>query len=247
MCLSFRTATEGVRTVKQLVRAAATVTVAFIGGVAMSPQPAKAYQIDCAILLCLSGGWPASAPCVAAKAEFMRRITPWPVEPPLQIWRCPMRAGYEVHPAHLSKQRLSKIALAKGSPPRSPIGAFEKTAAPLLLVANDTPENGVADIDIGGPAFDFVRSIRVFSVEHMRQRETGPEGEEDCRRSSRVRVGRYGVQGDFYWRETDPSALPDAYIGDEGWGKDCPFLRGRSVLVDWADSAGNYGYEQVYY
>lgn len=52
--------------------------------------PAGAYPIDCAILLCMAGGFPASAECSAAKAEVIRRITPWPVEPPLQLWRCPM-------------------------------------------------------------------------------------------------------------------------------------------------------------
>lgn len=56
---------------------------------------AQAYQIDCAILLCLSGGWPASVPCARARAEFIRRVTPWPVEPPLQIWRCPMGASFQ--------------------------------------------------------------------------------------------------------------------------------------------------------
>ncbi len=54
------------------------------------PQTAKAYQADCAILLCLAGGWPASTECAHARAVFIRRITPWPIEPPLQIWRCPM-------------------------------------------------------------------------------------------------------------------------------------------------------------
>ena len=39
---------------------------------------AQTYPIDCAILLCLSGGWPASLPCARARAEFIRRITPWP-------------------------------------------------------------------------------------------------------------------------------------------------------------------------
>jgi len=44
---------------------------------------AQSYPIDCAILLCPSGGWPAFIPCARARAEFIRRITPWPVEPPL--------------------------------------------------------------------------------------------------------------------------------------------------------------------
>lgn len=55
--------------------------------------PAHAYPTDCAILLCLAGGFPASAECSAAKTEIIRRITPWPVEPPLQLWRCPMGGG----------------------------------------------------------------------------------------------------------------------------------------------------------
>lgn len=68
-----------------------------IGAVAASllAGPVAAYPIDCAILLCLAGSFPASAECSAAKAELIRRITPWPVEPPLQLWRCPM-SGHNV-------------------------------------------------------------------------------------------------------------------------------------------------------
>lgn len=54
------------------------------------PGPASAYPIDCAILLCLAGGFPSNPVCDGAKAEVIRRITPWPVEPPLQLWRCPL-------------------------------------------------------------------------------------------------------------------------------------------------------------
>lgn len=51
---------------------------------------ARAYPIDCAILLCMAGGFPPSAECTAAKAVMIQRITPFPIEPPLQIWNCPM-------------------------------------------------------------------------------------------------------------------------------------------------------------
>lgn len=61
---------------------------------ALSAAPqANAYPIDCAILLCMAGGFPASAECTAAKIEMIRRVTPWPVEPPLQLWNCPMQAS----------------------------------------------------------------------------------------------------------------------------------------------------------
>ena len=76
-----------------LIRVAAAVMPAAI---ALAPPPAAAYPIDCAILLCMAGGFPASAECSAAKAEVIRRITPWPVEPPLQLWRCPMGISPDV-------------------------------------------------------------------------------------------------------------------------------------------------------
>lgn len=57
------------------------------------PALSAAYPIDCAILLCMAGGFPASTECSMAKAEVIRRITPWPIEPPLQLWRCPMKVS----------------------------------------------------------------------------------------------------------------------------------------------------------
>ena len=74
------------RSIRQTLAAAAFGAASFVA----APQ-AVAYPIDCAILLCLAGGFPASAECTAAKAEVIRRITPIPVEPPLQLWNCPMR------------------------------------------------------------------------------------------------------------------------------------------------------------
>lgn len=65
-------------------------------GVAGVAQPVSAYPIDCAILLCLAGGFPPSAECSAAKAVMIRRITPWPIEPPLQLWNCPMGMSSQV-------------------------------------------------------------------------------------------------------------------------------------------------------
>lgn len=64
-----------------------------LGLAALGPQSAKAYPIDCAILLCMGGGFPGNPVCNAARAEVIRRITPWPVEPPLQLWNCPMHAS----------------------------------------------------------------------------------------------------------------------------------------------------------
>ena len=102
-----------------------------------------------------------------------------------------------------------------------------------------------ADIDISGPEFNFVRSIRVFDVRYARQHESGRDG--DCNRSAVVVLGTYGIQGDFSWRSSSPAALPAAHAGLERWGEHCPSIYHRSVFVEWRDYSGNYGFEQVNY
>lgn len=61
------------------------------------PKPAQTHPIDCAIAICLPGGFPSSRECTGAKIEVIRRITPDPfVQPPLQIWRCPLNTGASI-------------------------------------------------------------------------------------------------------------------------------------------------------
>ncbi len=223
---------------------------------------AQTYQIDCAILLCLSGGWPASAPCVRARAEFIRRITPWPVEPPLQIWRCPMAASYRPGSAITQEARLyDAFALSSERPlPQStaPIPTAPSLSATLTVTRLNAPPpfaltaeldlqlvQNRADIDISGPEFNFVRSIRVFDVRYARQYESGSEG--DCNRSAVVSLGTYGTQGEFSWNRSSIGALPPAHLGLERYGEHCPGIWHRSVFVEWRDYLGNYGYEQVNY
>ena len=146
----------------------------------VSPQPAKAYQVDCAILLCLAGGWPASAECAHARAVFIRRITPWPIEPPLQIWRCPM-------------------GVSMNAP-------LQSRPSPVQIVLAQVSEGGGADIDISGFEFDFVRSIRVWDVRHYSHRERGRD--DDCSERYSINLGTYGEQGDFSWQRITPAAAP---------------------------------------
>ncbi|EAU39811.1 hypothetical protein FP2506_00315 [Fulvimarina pelagi HTCC2506] len=80
-------------------KAATAVLLAAATVIGATAAQTKAYPIDCAILLCLSGGWPASAECSGAEAEVIRRITPTPIEPPVQIWRCPMDTGLSGMPS----------------------------------------------------------------------------------------------------------------------------------------------------
>ena len=234
-------------------------------GPGLQPATAQSYQIDCAILLCLSGGWPASTPCARARAEFIRRFTPWPVEPPLQIWRCPMGANYSTPEKNAYLPRLWDMQ-ARETPsrlqsvPQSTVASTPQDARPAVYLKGGPslerlPDSFIitltqsapgADIDISGPEFNFVRSIRVYNVTYASQRESGRDG--DCNRVFSMRIGTYRTQGDFHWsRGSSPSQLPRAHVGLERYGEHCPGIFHRSVFVDWRDYEGNYGFEQVNY
>jgi hypothetical protein len=240
----------------------ATSALALTGFALPRSASTQTYPIDCAILLCLAGGWPASVPCTLARAEFIRRITPWPIEPPLQIWRCPMGVSYEdVPPVNRAAQFLDAVFKANGDGPNQ---SFPQADCPPLLGAIEAEwhllngSSGVthwdlvvqlvqdrADIDISGAEFNFVRSIRVFDVRYVRQSESENTG--DCNRSEVVILGTYGIQGDFSWQRSSTSSLPAAHTGIERYGEHCPEINHRSVFVEWRDYAGRYGFEQVNY
>ncbi|MCZ4258720.1 hypothetical protein [Sulfitobacter sp. G21635-S1] len=194
--------------------------------------------IDCAILLCLAGGWPSSPECSAARAEFIRRITPWPVEPPLQIWRCPLGASASSPAKPSFRSRVFEAAMRSSNaasilpPLRTP--SPEKIAAQIIQ-ANQ------ADIDISGQEFNFVRSIRVYHVEFTVRKERDYCGEHDA-----TRVGTYGPQGEFSWSGYSAKSVP-TYVMPRVKG--CPDGRGRvrAVGVEWKDYEGNIGSELVRY
>jgi hypothetical protein len=192
--------------------------------------PAQAYPVDCAILLCLAGGWPASAECAHARTVFIARITPWPVEPPLQIWNCPMRASFRGEAKPI--ERLFDIAV-RGEP--VPPVSIPETPWTLQLVQDR------ADVDISDPAFDFVRSIHVFQIDYRRTRDK----DGICTTSYSIRRGSYGEQGDFFWARTTPASVPPASKFRPGTV--CSSYRFRGVFVDWSDYEGTYGFEEVRY
>ena len=195
-------------------------------------SPVAAYPVDCAILLCLAGGWPASAECAQARAVFIRRITPWPIEPPLQIWNCPMRAGLRVQPKPLA--RLFGIAL-QGTPASRP----RDLRADHLNDAD--PVDYRADIDISGPAFDFIRSIHVFEIEFQQYRTT----KKKCSAVASIVQGSYGVQGQYRRRARSLAILPK--VSALAPPPFCETYRYRSVLVEWHDYQGQYGFEEIQY
>ena len=192
---------------------------------------AEAYPVDCAILLCLAGGWPASAECAQARAVFIRRITPWLIEPPLQIWNCPMRASFRLDERPMD--RLLEIALRPDALP--PMISIPEATASLLRVQDS------ADVDISDPAFDFVRSIRVFEITYQQRRSS----DGDCNSWGSVYMGSYGAQGDYTRRRSSTSAVPEA--SDFAIPTSCSSYWHRSVFVEWRDYEGTYGHEEVHY
>jgi hypothetical protein len=193
--------------------------------------PATAYPVDCAILLCLAGGWPASAECANARAVFIARITPWPVEPPLQIWNCPMRASFSQEQAPM--ERLFGIALRQADEP----GPQSWVESPGDLYQVQVQ----ADADISGPAYDFVRSIHVFQIEYRRHRNR----DGNCSTRSTIREGTYGSQGDFRLAHSAPARVPQASAFRPG--PHCFNYGFRGVFVDWTDQGGTYSFEEVRY
>jgi len=217
---------------KHIVRSAAAAAAITLSGLLGTAAPAQAYPVDCAILLCLAGGWPASAPCAHARAVFIRRITPWPIEPPLQIWRCPMGVSFNSPAAPSPRERLTEIAAYT-----EPSISLPNLSLPLVPVQPDEQ----ADVEISGDAFDFVRSIRVYHI-RFSQRENW---DGDCIRSDSTRLGSYGVQGDYRWSRSSIAQVPPASAMPRPLH--CASVSYRAVFVDWRDHAGNYGFEEVRY
>lgn len=243
-------------------RALAAIALAATSlGLPAAPARAQSYPIDCAILLCLAGGWPASVPCARARAVFIRRITPWPVEPPLQIWRCPMNVAWRLPPGQELPYLFRNAVSAPGPAPKSwPLGVEapdsdpERGPAPAVHRARDLAVDlrkrflhlaqaigSGADIDISGPAFNYVRSIEVWHVRYS-VRLTGSS--QNCMISDQTDHGSYGIQGDFHWRKS-AARLSPVWIRPR---YDCNHLGSmRAVGVSWIDSSGTPGHELVTY
>lgn len=190
----------------------------------LQPTPADAYQIDCAILLCLAGGFPPSVPCAAAKAEMIRRITPWPIEPPLQLWRCPMRAGFGIG-AETRKQTPMAISYDETLAVRKSRGWSAMQLIPIY------------DAQIES----YLTAIKVYDLTY--QRHSGHDGE--CKVTARLQIGSYGALGNFAWHRASASLSPDWLFATEY--SQCSQAYFRGVGLRWKDYQGIESREVVRY
>jgi hypothetical protein len=99
-----------------------------------------------------------------------------------------------------------------------------------------------ADVDISGPDFDFVRSIRVWHVKNYRQIREDPK--DPCTEVHEITLGTYSTQGEFAWRMADIEEIP-AWLGVS---RTCsPLIEYRGVGIEWSDYTGVHGHEVVRY
>jgi hypothetical protein len=129
-------------------------------------------------------------------------------------------------------ERLFDIAV-RGEP--VPLVSVPETPFALQLVQDR------AAVDISDPAFDFVRSIRLFEITYQQRRNS----DGDCNSWESIYMGTYGAQGDYSRRRSSVSAVPTA--SDLAVPADCHNYRHRSVFVEWRDYEGSYGHEEVHY
>lgn len=207
-----------------MIRRALAAVLAAAASFTFGP-PAAAYPVDCAILLCLAGGFPPSEPCLRAKVVMMQRIMSFPFQPPLQIWNCPLRVSVG---ASRQEPVVSEIGM-RGN------GDWAGNSGQLI-----TPIAG-SDLDISGPEFAFLRSLRVTRIQYRQQ--AGKES--TCTRDARVAVGRYDNQAEFAWEVGRTSDIPKASAFRPASG--CAPYAYRSIMIDWQDVEGGYGFEEVRY
>ncbi|EEE35142.1 hypothetical protein RKLH11_4315 [Rhodobacteraceae bacterium KLH11] len=203
--------------------------------------PAAAYPIDCAIFLCLVGGWPFSAECSEAREEFIRRITPYPVEPPLQLWRCPI--GGSAGARDLTPmQRLNQIKRNSAVPyPEVPSKTLPTTVQASFLDQFRSPVVKISyTVDLSSSDFDVVRSIRVWHVHGYSYRVTEREG--PCVETIRAELGTYNDRTEYQLTRTGADAIPSWM----GMKRTCGSSF-RGVGVEWTDTFGAHDYEVVRY
>lgn len=202
------------------VRTSANLLAAAFAALLSTVAPASAYQIDCAILLCLAGGFPPSAPCTAARAEMIRRITPWPIEPPLQLWRCPMRASYSPWEGAKEASVIQVAAMATTRPPRR--------QSAITLAYDSTIES-------------YLSRIKVYDLTYRRHRNH----DGDCNVTARFSIGSYDPSGAFGWRRAGVHEVP-AWVFDTSYTQ-CSEAGFRGVGLEWRDYEGHQGTEVVTY
>ena len=112
------------------------------------------------------------------------------------------------------------------------------------LIHRIANESGVADIDVSGPEFDFIRSIQVWHIEEYRHKEGGDGA---CVETHTILTGTYGLQGAFTWTPSEPDLTPEWILPATERVCTSWFSSYRAVGVSWTDFEGIEAYEVFTY
>jgi hypothetical protein len=78
-----------------------SIGIAGLCGIMLQPQKVQAYDMDCKVILCIAGGFPAQ--CGDAYAYMIKRITRWPAPlPPFGFCAMSNGAEYKAHDVNYS-------------------------------------------------------------------------------------------------------------------------------------------------
>lgn len=178
---------------------------------------AQAYPIDCAIFLCLAGGFPASPECAAAEAVFIARIESF--QPPLQLWNCPMGASFRRE--EIAHPLVTLARLEQGSSPGVLRGPYRPLATPVTPLP--------AAVDFTGSDYAFIRSIHVWWTRAYATRHR-----DGCSGGTAIEEGYYDARNNWHWGAVAtpiPGYLPK--LSPDGCGM------WNDVGADWTDYLGN--------
>lgn len=214
-------------------------------------QNASAYSVDCAILLCMAGGFPSNNVCNLAYATVVRRITPFPIEPPLQIWLCPLGLANNIDfksPYGNLKYELQSANFEwKKEYPQSRSNAeIVNSISSQLSKVIGTKQVALLDGSDSQEISRFVQTIKVWDVrgyEHYYK-----DSDEECYETPFVNLGTYDSQGNFTWAKTASKNTPEFVIPN----KKCQRNRFsippvRAVGLEWDDFENKHGQEVINY
>jgi hypothetical protein len=224
------TSLGGVFQALKALRRVAWIATISINSLAIFVQPVQAYPIDCAILLCLAGGFPVSEPCSRAHTEMIRRITPWPIEPPVQPWNCPIASSAPNASPFLPAMTPAAVQVSRHSLLDWSQSSSDEHDPELL--------NARADISIA----DMISSIEVYHLRYLRHYSSASDS---CNVSAWLRIGSYEDEWLFSWRKVPVSETPP-WIFDAAY-TNCGDITFRGVGMAWINYDGQQITEVIEY
>jgi hypothetical protein len=156
---------------------------------------------------------------------MIRRITPWPIEPPLQLWRCPMRAEFPMSVPDKGDVIDATLALTP-----------TQTTRPVPSMPAQIWKAFGEDVT------DYVMAIKVYDLSYYRHYS---HTDDICSESGSLKVGTYDKDWNFHWRRVSHRASP-AWLFNTRY-QTCTNARFRGVGMEWRDYEGKIGKEVVRY